>query len=279
MVFQYLGTAAAEAWPALFCNCPQCKKARENGGRDIRTRSQSILDNHILIDFPCDTYKHVLDAQIDLSAVDLLLITHPHTDHLYPGDLLLRRPPYGHDPAVPVLHVAAGQGALRKIGEYLKYDYNQTLANIELHALTAYKPAELCGVKIVPIPAYHMLNVDADPFCYAIETKGKRILYLHDTGEKIAEALEPLRGEKPFDFISFDCCYGTRVCGYANGHMGLSNNVRLRGTLFGMGLCRPDTICCVNHFSHNIPDMYADMVEAASLYDMLSSYDGMKIEL
>ena len=77
MVFQYLGTAAAEAWPALFCNCPQCKKARENGGRDIRTRSQSILDNHILIDFPCDTYKHVLDAQIDMSAVDLLLITHP----------------------------------------------------------------------------------------------------------------------------------------------------------------------------------------------------------
>ena len=279
MQFQFLGTAAAEGWPALFCNCPQCVKARELGGRDIRSRSQSILDGHILFDFPCDTYKHALDAKIDMSAVDLLLITHPHTDHLYPGDLLLRRPPYGHQFTIPTLHIAGGSGVLSHIRGFLAYDFHQELHNIELHQLTAYKPAELCGVKILPIPAYHMLSAGTDPFCYAVETKGKRILYLHDTGEKIVEALEPLRGERPFDLITFDCCYGTRDTAFDNGHMGVPNDIRLRGALFGMGLCTTDTIYCVNHYSHNIPCMQADLEAAVAPYGILAAYDGMKVEI
>ena len=33
MKIRYLGTAAAEGWPALFCSCPICTKARAEGGR------------------------------------------------------------------------------------------------------------------------------------------------------------------------------------------------------------------------------------------------------
>ena len=48
MEIQYLGTAAAEGYPALFCSCDICKKARNAGGREIRTRTQSVVDNKIL---------------------------------------------------------------------------------------------------------------------------------------------------------------------------------------------------------------------------------------
>lgn len=60
MKLKYLGTAAAEGWPALFCHCEACKKARKLGGKNIRTRSQAIADNRLLIDFCADTYMHVL---------------------------------------------------------------------------------------------------------------------------------------------------------------------------------------------------------------------------
>ncbi len=43
MKLQYLGTAAAEGWPALFCDCYSCRRARIAGGRNIRTRSQAML--------------------------------------------------------------------------------------------------------------------------------------------------------------------------------------------------------------------------------------------
>ena len=60
MKIKFLGTAAAEGFPAVFCNCEYCNKARELGGKNIRTRSQAIIDNKLLIDLPADTYFHFL---------------------------------------------------------------------------------------------------------------------------------------------------------------------------------------------------------------------------
>ena len=60
MKIKYLGTAAAEGWPALFCDCPSCQKARELGGKNIRTRAQAVVDGRLLIDFGPDTYLHVI---------------------------------------------------------------------------------------------------------------------------------------------------------------------------------------------------------------------------
>ena len=51
MKIQYLGTAAAEGIPAIFCDCKTCQKARKLGGKEIRTRSQAIIDDRLLIDF------------------------------------------------------------------------------------------------------------------------------------------------------------------------------------------------------------------------------------
>ena len=73
MKFKYLGTAAAEGFPAVFCNCIYCKKARELRGKNIRTRSQAMIDDKILLDFPADTYLHALQFDLDLSKVKLML--------------------------------------------------------------------------------------------------------------------------------------------------------------------------------------------------------------
>ena len=48
MKITYLGTAAAEAIPALFCNCEWCRRAAANGGKDVRTRSQALIDDCLL---------------------------------------------------------------------------------------------------------------------------------------------------------------------------------------------------------------------------------------
>ena len=64
MEIQYLGTAAAEGLPALFCDCEICRKARNTGGKEVRTRTQSIVDGKILIDFPPDTYTQIGRAHV-----------------------------------------------------------------------------------------------------------------------------------------------------------------------------------------------------------------------
>ena len=55
MKFRFLGTCAAEGIPALWCRCDNCRRSRELGGRALRTRSQALIDDTLLIDFPSDT--------------------------------------------------------------------------------------------------------------------------------------------------------------------------------------------------------------------------------
>ena len=64
MKITYLGTAASEGLPAPFCTCEVCRRAREAGGKSVRTRSQALVDESLLIDFPPDTYLHWLRTSL-----------------------------------------------------------------------------------------------------------------------------------------------------------------------------------------------------------------------
>ena len=47
MNIRFLGTAAAEGIPGIFCQCPACRAARAAGGRELRTRSGAIVDGRL----------------------------------------------------------------------------------------------------------------------------------------------------------------------------------------------------------------------------------------
>ena len=55
-----LGTAAAEGLPALFCQCELCTEARKRGGKDLRTRTSMMIGDTFKVDFPPDSYYHML---------------------------------------------------------------------------------------------------------------------------------------------------------------------------------------------------------------------------
>ena len=47
MKLKYLGTAAAEGYPAMFCNCENCKKALKEKGRNIKCRDRMLEEKLI----------------------------------------------------------------------------------------------------------------------------------------------------------------------------------------------------------------------------------------
>mgnify|MGYP001145194269 FL=1 len=97
MKINYLGTGAAERIPGIFCNCKLCKYAREKKGREIRTQTQLIIDDVLLIDFPGDSYLHLLQYDLCFADFDSLLISHWHSDHFYGEDLAYRMSGYALD--------------------------------------------------------------------------------------------------------------------------------------------------------------------------------------
>ena len=96
MKIAFYGTAAGEGWPGVFCHCQLCQDARRLKGKNIRTRSQALVNDDLLLDLPPDNQLHSIQYGLDLSKVKTLLFTHSHSDHCYPYDLELLREPYSH---------------------------------------------------------------------------------------------------------------------------------------------------------------------------------------
>jgi len=82
MKVRFLGTAAFEGIPSLFCGCALCAKAKQIGGKELRTRTSVMIDDDLKVDFPPDTLLHMHRDGIDLDQVKDLLFTHSHSDHL-----------------------------------------------------------------------------------------------------------------------------------------------------------------------------------------------------
>lgn len=178
MKLQYFGTAAAEGWPALFCDCDACRRAKAAGGRNIRTRSQALIDDRLLIDFPADTYLHVLHYGLDLNRVDAVIVTHAHEDHFYPKELGNRRNGFAHLPedAPRTLTVYGSE----KIGKALASVIAGAPGRIAFEQLEIGEASIIAGYSVTPLPADH--NPASGPVIYLIGDGKSNLLYAHDTG-------------------------------------------------------------------------------------------------
>ena len=124
MKLKYLGTAAAEGVPALFCDCEVCQKSMKLGGKNIRTRSQAIIDNTLLIDFPPDTYWHFIQNNLPMDKIEHCIVTHSHQDHLYELDIFMRKKGFANfkEPHPP-LNFYTGKDGFKKISKVINDAY------------------------------------------------------------------------------------------------------------------------------------------------------------
>ena len=270
MKIQYLGTAAAEGFPGVFCNCEFCKNARKKGGRNIRTRSQSLINDDLLIDFPADTYHHFLKNNIEGDRIKYLIITHSHQDHLYTSDLLMRGGAYSHDMREAVLTVVACGKAYDKISE----------ANprcTELKSIAPFEKITLGDYEITALPARHGGGT-IGALNYIIKGD-KTLLYLHDTGYPFEQTFDFIeKNGFVFDLVSYDCTNVDIPISNEGSHMGIPNDLAARERLLSIGAITDKTVSIINHFSHNGNPDYDFLVGRVKDDGFLVSYDGMSIE-
>ena len=273
MKLQYLGTAAAEGVPSLFCRCDKCVKARERGGREIRSRSQAIVNDCLLIDFPSDTFSHCNEYGIDLSKVNNCIITHVHGDHTFPWELHhLRRGNSVLPEDDEGFHLFGSEDILGRFDA----PYNQTNGRLRLHTVLPFQPFELCGMRITALKAKHGT---ANPYFYMIEDGEAAILYAHDTEFFSEETWEYLKdsGVK-FSLVSLDCTGGAAEHIEKYSHMYLGENKKCRNKLIELGLADENTVFVLNHFSHNGLNVdYKEFCEIVNPLGFEVSYDGMEI--
>jgi len=280
MHLKYYGTAAAEGIPGMFCTCPVCRESKRLGGKNIRTRSQALVDGRLLIDFPPDTYDHMLHGGLDLPSIKTLLLTHAHQDHLYAQDFENRKPGFAHVGDWDVLHKEPLRVyATAKAMAFVRAEDRDRLEArgvTEPHEIAVYEPFSVDDFTVTAMTADH--NPHSGPVIYAIEREGKTMLYANDTGYFPKETWEYLAKEKPyFNYVSLDCTGMIRE-DYRRGHMALPANNEVRERLLSINCADENTIFCAHHFSHNGGLTHEELVNEAAKYGFLVSYDGMEIE-
>lgn len=277
MKIKYLGTAAAEGIPAIFCECETCKTARKRGGKEIRTRSQAIVDNELLIDFPADTYMHFLNNNIVGGKIKSCIITHTHQDHLYAEDFEMRFSGFAPKKSEETLTVYGSERVGKAMALQL-FDGRGNNSPIKFESVRTYDPFFADGYKITALKAVH--DVFSNPYFYMIEKDGKTLLYGNDTDyfdESVWEYFEKTKSH--FDLVSLDCTNGNMKHVDYIGHMGLNVNVKVKERLLKMECANEKTIFVCNHFSHNADDvLYEEFSKIAEEQGFLTSYDGMEIE-
>lgn len=273
MKIHYLGTGAAEGIPAPFCHCRICENARAEKGTEIRSRMQAIIDDRIILDFGPDSFYHSLYSGVDFASLELCLITHTHTDHLCPAELLLRKTNKAlYDFPIPPLHVYGSSG-VRKQLEIQDNGYITKDGRLVFHNAEPFERICFDEYIITPLPAVH--NTDK-PLIYLIQKNDCALLYSHDTDIFAEEVWCWLKSSGiRLNCVSLDCTEGAKDIDY-RGHMNLARDIEVRDRLLDIGAADMNTVFVAGHFSHNGLLTHRELCARSD--GMVISYDGLILE-
>jgi len=268
---QLLGTAAAEGWPAVFCGCDTCSRARAAGGKDLRSRSSLLIDGVYKIDLPPDTYYHSVRHNIQFSQLECIFFTHSHEDHLDPGELSYLRPPFAHNLTHTPINIYGNRAVLDAI-ERFNAKNNLPVSLIEARP---FNPIKAGNLTFVPVKAEH--KPDEEALNYVIGSSSATALYASDTGRYETATIEHLAGYH-FDLLISECTQG--MLGLpAKFHMGLEAVLELRDKLDHAGALKAGARTVITHFSHNIGLLHEELEAVANPHGIIVAYDGISFDV
>jgi phosphoribosyl 1,2-cyclic phosphate phosphodiesterase len=272
MILRILGTAAAEGWPALFCGCDACVRARRLGGRQIRRRASYQLGDTVHVDWGPDSYHSMVAFGPDYSTLRHLLITHSHWDHWVPQELSWRAPGFSQIPPDSHLTVYGNE----RVGRRLERELQRPMQDCRLsfRQIAPFDQLDLGTAIAVPLPATHAPGEQA--LMYLLQVGQAEVLIGHDSGWFADEVWDYL-ASRQLTAALVDCTYGTRDD--RQGHMGGAAVVEAMQRLEKMGALAPGCRRIGTHISHNCGSSHEELVEFFAPYGIEVAYDGLELPL
>ncbi len=277
MKIKFLGTAAFEGIPALFCRCTTCETSRKMGGRNLRKRSSAFIDDRLLIDFTNDILHYCHAYDLDLSELEHLLITHSHSDHFNYHDLEAKLPAFRNN-GQPVLNIYANNTCTDILRNDALFQNSDFSVSYKLHTVEPFVSFHIEDYKVTPLPAKHHAAPGETCLMYLIEHEGKRIFYGLDSGVYDSAVLDYL-SHTYLDLLVMDCTMGHQAPNAESTHMCIEDNVAVSNHLRGLHALDKQSQLVSHHFSHNGKVVYDLDLDLFNKKGLSMAYDGMEIHL
>lgn len=279
MKLLFLGSSASESIPALWCECPNCRRAAELGGRNIRRRTSYLVNGATLVDFGPDANWQMKEFKVDPAAIERLLVTHSHIDHFNPVELLWR----GGGFSISGRRIAfiANRAVVDSLDACRKRnlpDCSSDALGLDVTVPEPGRPFRSGGLEILPVRASHAPEECALNYVLTA-ADGSRLLIANDTGWWSEESWELLRGMR-LDIAVIEISMGIRMP-YAEErgfHLGARAAIAFRDRLAELGAVTASTQVAVTHISHHVGATHDELEAYFRPYGMEVGFDGMTLE-
>ncbi|MGP1590620.1 MAG: MBL fold metallo-hydrolase [Prevotella sp.] len=151
MKLRFLGTGTSNGVPVLGCNCAVCQS---NDSRDKRYRTSALIETantRIMLDCGPDARMQLL--QVPFKAIDAVLISHIHYDHVSGIDDLRPFCQFGD------IDVYANSSTVKALKQTMPYCFTDELypgvPRLNLHTIESGKAFQVNEVEVLPIKVYH----------------------------------------------------------------------------------------------------------------------------
>lgn len=287
----FLGTAAAEQVPEIFCRCNFCTRARKIGGREIRTRSSLRIGERYQIDFGPDANWQMYRNRTDMYDIEHLFVTHTHSDHFQfeeiaskslavrgngkPLHIYLSRP--GKRYLDGIIHTFDSQ--IRQENELESF-----LKVYQLRALDYFGVYQIDEMKVETLRASHLAEGEGQyalNFLFTLPDR-RRLLYAVDTGyydEEVWDYLE--HSTQPIEVLIMDCSFptGGSLEERPFGHHTLKSFIATLSRMHEIGFIGDATDIYATHFNphKSLPHEKLQGLLESGGYPVTAAYDGMAI--
>lgn len=278
MKIQFLGTAAAEGVPSVFCECENCKLIKSLGESEYRTRAQVIIDDCLSIDYPPDAYYHSLKFGVDFSKLKYILATHSHLDHFYAHDFVLRGYKYAKF-AQSCLEIYGNSEVKTVFDECTARELREDVKpNLKISVVEPYTELKIGEYRVITLPANHSKKEQA--LLFYVERDGKGYLHFYDTAQVDDEVFAFLKNANAsVDLVCFDCTFLEKYGGVTARHMGIPDNVIMLQRLNDFGIANDKMRVIISHFSHNSCPTSAKLNGIEQEFKVTAAYDGLIEEI
>jgi len=265
----FLGTAAAEGYPGVFCSGDCCNKARRLGGKNLRLRSALLVNDDLLIDFGPDLLASAQRFNLNLWNVTTGLVTHAHMDHFFTGNFEMRADAFTGQKPPPTLHLY-GPRDVAAILEQGSQDLG--VIHLESHTVRAFDQWESQGYHIRAYHAHHAVG-SLEALFYSVDDGKHAILYATDTGRFPEDTRKALVGHT-FNVIVLEETLGNADY---DQHLGFESFMEQVRWIRSEGLIRPRGRVIAHHFSHSGNPLHEELEAFFQPHGVGVAYDGMEI--
>lgn len=263
-----LGTGGADGIPALYGDDRVSRYARENGGKDLRTRSSALVNQDFKLDLGPDTLAQVHQFRLNPRDWSALFVTHSDEDHLCLSEIQ-----YGMFPFVECEKLEYTIYGNELVCELIRHRYPEW--PIDLVELSSYNSVQHEEYLVTPIPATH--KGDEECHNFIIEEQGRRFLYATDTGFYHQEVFDFLAG-KDIHCLVVECSDGFHKTPYI-GHMDLAQCTETVSRLRESGALAKNAQVFTTHHAAGGNGTHAELEAALQPFGIEVGFDGLSIEV